>query len=85
MFDLLNQDGTGDLVIQDDPRSGVCVKGLTQQICTSEEEALNCLFEGETNRTIASHQMNKNSSRSHCVFTLYTECRSRVESQEKII
>lgn len=61
------------------------VKGLTQQLVTSEEEALNFLFEGETNRAIASHSLNNNSSRSHCIFTVYLEIRSRVESSEKVM
>ena len=39
------------------------VRGLTQQIANSEEEALNYLFEGETNRAIAQHSLNSNSSR----------------------
>lgn len=30
-------------------------------------------LQGETNRIIASHTMNKNSSRSHCIFTIYME------------
>jgi kinesin family protein 6/9 len=29
--------------------------------------------------------MNKASSRSHCVFTLHVECRSRVESSDKVV
>ncbi|KAI9361218.1 P-loop containing nucleoside triphosphate hydrolase protein [Zopfochytrium polystomum] len=59
--------------------------GLTVQIANSEEEALNLLFEGETNRSIAEHQLNKSSTRSHCIFTVYIESRSRVESSEKVI
>jgi kinesin family protein 6/9 len=43
------------------------------------------IFEGETNRTISEHKLNKNSSRSHCVFTVHLEIRSRVESSEKVI
>jgi len=43
------------------------------------------IFEGETNRTISEHKLNKNSSRSHCVFTVHLEIRSRVESTEKVI
>ena len=30
-------------------------------------------FQGETNRSIAAHQLNKQSSRSHCIFTVYLE------------
>ncbi|KAI9203521.1 P-loop containing nucleoside triphosphate hydrolase protein [Polychytrium aggregatum] len=61
------------------------VKGLTMPITNNEEEALNYLFEGETNRAIAEHQMNKGSTRSHCIFTIYIESRSRVESSEKVM
>lgn len=61
------------------------VRGLAQHIANSEEEALNLLFEGETNRSIAEHQLNKNSTRSHAIFTIHMESRSRVESSEKVI
>ena len=54
-------------------------------VCDSEEDALNMLFEGETNRSYASHEMNSHSSRSHCIYTVHIESRSRVESQEKIV
>ena len=30
-------------------------------------------FQGETNRAIAEHTLNKHSSRSHCIFTIYIE------------
>jgi len=43
------------------------------------------IFEGETNRTISEHKLNNHSSRSHCVFTIHLEIRSRVESSEKVI
>jgi kinesin family protein 6/9 len=55
------------------------------KIANNEEDALNYLFEGETTRSIAEHQMNKRSSRSHCIFTVHLEARSRVESSEKVI
>ncbi|KND02684.1 hypothetical protein, variant [Spizellomyces punctatus DAOM BR117] len=71
-------------VVED--RTGTAqVKGLTMKIATSEEEALSYLFEGETTRSIAEHQLNRNSSRSHCVFTIYLESRSRIESSEKVL
>ena len=41
----------------------------------TEEEALNLLFLGDTNRMIAETPMNLASSRSHCVFTLHLEAR----------
>ena len=90
MFDLLSPTPTHDqsgteISIQDDPRGGILVKGLSKHICATEEDALNMLFEGETNCTIAEHSLNKNSSRSHTIFTIYIESKSRVESSEKIV
>ena len=38
-----------------------------------EGDCLNLFFEGETNRSIAAHSLNKNSSRSHCIFTVHIE------------
>ena len=51
----------------------------------NEEEALNYLFEGETNRTVSAHQLNKESSRSHCIYTIHLESKSRLESTEKVV
>lgn len=43
------------------------------------------MFQGETNRTICEHKLNKNSSRSHAIFTIILESRSKVESSEKVV
>lgn len=61
----------------------VYVKGLSYRLANTEEEALNLLFEGETNRTIGQHVLNKQSSRSHCIFTIVIECRSLLSSDDK--
>jgi len=73
-----------NVVIQEDPVYGVYCKGAINYECDTEEDALAMLFEGETNRTISEHKLNKNSSRSHTIFTLHIESRSRVESSEKV-
>lgn len=44
-----------------------CVRGWN----SNEEEALNLLFVGDTNRIISSTPMNMASSRSHCIFTAH--------------
>jgi kinesin family protein 6/9 len=89
IYDLLAgslaPDSNSSVVIQEDPRGGIQLKGAIMKACSTEEEALSMLFEGETNRTIAEHKLNKGSSRSHCIFTVYLEMRSRVESSEKVI
>jgi len=54
------------------------VKGLSMHTVKNEEEALNLLFEGETKKTFAATQMNENSSRAHCVYTIYVQCKSRM-------
>uniref|UniRef100_A0A8C4UKI5 Kinesin-like protein n=1 Tax=Falco tinnunculus TaxID=100819 RepID=A0A8C4UKI5_FALTI len=81
LFDLLStmtSSGTSDMqmAVVDCPQ-GVYVKGLSIHSVSHEEDALNLFFEGETNRVIAEHTLNKNSSRSHCIFTIYIEVRSR--------
>ena len=43
------------------------------------------LFEGESNRNISEHKLNKHSSRAHSVFTIHLEMRSKVESSEKVV
>ncbi|KAI8917458.1 armadillo-type protein [Entophlyctis helioformis] len=90
MVDLLSTlgDGTAQpetMTVVEDKMGSTHVKGLTIQLASNEEEALNLLFEGETNRSISEHQLNKTSSRSHCIFTLHVESRSRVESSEKVM
>ena len=73
------------LRIEDDMKGGVAVKNLSMHVCHSEEDALNWLFEGEINRKYASHELNSHSSRSHAIYTVHIESRSRVESTEKIL
>ena len=53
--------------------------------CKNEEEALDCLFEGEGNRAMGDNRLNSMSSRSHAVFTIHIESRSKVAQSEKVI
>jgi kinesin family protein 6/9 len=88
IFDLLddvtNENQTSDYQIIEDKSGATKVKGLTQVPVTSEEGALNLLFKGELGRTTASHLLNKRSNRSHCVFTLHIEQRSKLGGSENI-
>jgi len=89
MFDLLTDigvsDQSGDLSIAEDARGNIHVRGLSMLATGTEEEALHTFFQGDTNRHVAEHALNKGSTRSHCIFTLHVESRSRVESSEKVI
>uniref|UniRef100_A0A0G4GM34 Kinesin motor domain-containing protein n=1 Tax=Chromera velia CCMP2878 TaxID=1169474 RepID=A0A0G4GM34_9ALVE len=87
MIDLLAGDSASletELSVQEDLKGNVTVKGLRQRVATSEEEALHLFFEGDASRTVATHSMNTSSSRSHAVFTLHIESRSKMESTEKL-
>uniref|UniRef100_A0A3B1IEM6 Kinesin family member 9 n=1 Tax=Astyanax mexicanus TaxID=7994 RepID=A0A3B1IEM6_ASTMX len=74
----------GALTIVEDPGGGVSVKGLTLHPVHNEEEAFNLLFEGEMNRIIGEHALNKNSSRSHCIFTIHIEVRHSYLSDRQV-
>ena len=69
--------------IIESPSRGIVVRGLTKVLVTNEEEALDLLFRGDVARTTASHQLNRRSNRSHCIFTLHLEQRSRLHSSER--
>ncbi|XP_029935667.1 kinesin-like protein KIF9 isoform X2 [Myripristis murdjan] len=73
------------MVVMEEPGRGVFIRGLTLHPVHSEGEALNLLFEGEMNRIIGAHALNKNSSRSHCIFTVHIESRSRTLSDAKYV
>ena len=90
MFDLLPEDGKflgerANIEFQEDNKGNVIVKGLTKHKVTNEEECFNLLFEGESNRTISEHKLNQGSSRSHCLFMIQLEMKSKIESTEKIM
>lgn len=52
------------------------LKNLSAQLARNEEEALNLLFVGDTNRMISETPMNMASSRSHCIFTVGVDART---------
>ena len=52
------------------------VRNLGMHHAANEEDALNLLFLGDTNRTISETPMNLTSSRSHCIFTVNMEVRT---------
>ncbi|XP_043940798.1 kinesin-like protein KIF6 [Protopterus annectens] len=61
--------------IMEDPDQSIHLKHLSLQQATNEEEALNLLFLGDTNRMIAETPMNQASTRSHCIFTIHLSSR----------
>ena len=57
-----------ELKIKQDKRRGIWVEGLTEVCLVCEEEMMEVLTLGESNRTVASTKMNTASSRSHQLF-----------------
>lgn len=51
----------------------------------SEEEALALFFLGNQGRSVSDHILNANSTRSHCIFTIYLETRSSEDANERAI
>uniref|UniRef100_A0A803TK80 Kinesin-like protein n=1 Tax=Anolis carolinensis TaxID=28377 RepID=A0A803TK80_ANOCA len=89
IFDLLSMMPLGaamdvPLSVVESPY-GVSVKGLTIHPAPTEEVALNLLFEGNLNRSVGQHALNTRSSRSHCIFTIYIECHSRILSDARYV
>lgn len=87
-YDLLEESSTEAVVpgthaldelprvsIREDEYGNVHLGNLSLHRAETEEEALNLLFQGDTNRAICETPMNPVSSRSHCVFTVSVEQR----------
>ncbi|GIL43450.1 hypothetical protein Vafri_920 [Volvox africanus] len=76
LYDLLDiTTQPHEISIYENSRGVVTVSGLRTAVVASEAEALALLFEGETNRVIGEHQLNRESSRSHSIFTILVELR----------
>uniref|UniRef100_A0A3B3QIB5 Kinesin-like protein n=1 Tax=Paramormyrops kingsleyae TaxID=1676925 RepID=A0A3B3QIB5_9TELE len=59
------------VTIMEDPDQNIHLRNLSIHQSGNEEEALNLLFLGDTNRMIAETPMNQASTRSHCIFTIH--------------
>ena len=68
--DLLNPDNV-NLQIRWDNKQGFFVEGLLVIECKSPEDVVEVILQGTKNRKKGSHELNKDSSRSHCILTLY--------------
>ena len=85
MYDLLAEDpgASGSLTVVEN-KNVTDVKGLEKREIGNEQEGLALFFAGETMRSTAEHFLNKESSRSHCVFTVYVEARSGGDASELV-
>jgi hypothetical protein len=68
--DLLNAT-SGSLQVRWNAKQGFFVEDLLVVDCTKPEDVVEVLLEGHKNRKIGSHELNKDSSRSHSILTVY--------------
>ncbi len=68
--DLLNTKNT-NLNVRWNNQQGFFVEGLSVIDCKKPEDVVEVILEGHKNRKVGSHELNKDSSRSHCILTLY--------------
>ena len=73
IHDLLDYDHNKKLELKEDTQKGIYVKGLTTVIVRSVTDIERTMNNGSANRHTAETAMNKDSSRSHCIFTIYIE------------
>lgn len=66
------------LNIRQDVKKGVFVENLTEESALNAEKLIECLMMGMKNRHIGETQMNRESSRSHSIFTISLAIKSEV-------
>lgn len=77
--DLINPD-LKSLQIREDTKKGVYVEGLLLETVSNVEETMELLLRGTRNRHVGATSMNKESSRSHSVFSLAIESKEKKEN-----
>ena len=67
------------LKIREDPKKGMYIENLTELEITSAKKAKEALISGFKNRHVASTNMNRESSRSHLIYTLFLSSSFEIE------
>eukprot|EP00440_Ansanella_granifera_P042838 gb/GFBE01046443.1/.p1 GENE.gb/GFBE01046443.1/~~gb/GFBE01046443.1/.p1 ORF type:complete len:819 (+),score=212.23 gb/GFBE01046443.1/:1-2457(+) len=78
-YDLLRDDSARQLEdlpkvqLREDEDGNMHLRNLSVNLAATEEDALNLLFMGDTNRVVAETPMNDASTRSHCLFIIWVD------------
>ncbi|KAH9508888.1 Kinesin-like protein kif15 [Bulinus truncatus] len=83
IFDLLDPASQG-LHLRENMNKGVFVDGLIEQVICNPSDAYQVLIMGWLNRRVAATSMNRESSRSHAVFTVMIESKEDVGGVQNI-
>uniref|UniRef100_A0A1I7VGZ0 Kinesin-like protein n=1 Tax=Loa loa TaxID=7209 RepID=A0A1I7VGZ0_LOALO len=73
VHDLLGTNHTKKLEIKEHSERGIYVAGLSMHVCHDYKACQRLMKEGSENRHVGATLMNKDSSRSHSIFTVYVE------------
>ena len=79
--DLLAKNSSTKLELKENVDTGVYVKNLTSFVVKGVSEIVNVLTVGKKNRTVGTTLMNRDSSRSHSIFTIVIECSETTNSE----
>merc|ERR1719367_2200541 len=60
-------------MLREDDDGNIHLRNLSVNTAATEEDALNLLFLGDTNRVVAETPMNDASTRSHCLFIIWVD------------
>ncbi|XP_061445755.1 chromosome-associated kinesin KIF4-like [Rhineura floridana] len=82
ILDLLApaKERTAQISIREDPKEGIKIVGLTEHVVDSTQGTTLCLEQGNNSRTVAATAMNTQSSRSHAIFTISIEQKSKSDA-----
>ncbi len=82
ILDLLGDNHEEKHDIKEDPDRGIYVKNLTSLIIKNAVEVEHAMVKGSKNRKTGETKMNKDSSRSHSIFTLFIEMSEKDDKGE---
>ena len=90
-YDLLDADHSSKnlfdlpkVEIREDEYGQFTLRNLSVHKAETEEDALNLLFIGDTNRVVSETPMNDASTRSHCIFIIQLEAQKNGEDVKKV-
>ncbi len=83
IHDLIGEDAKSKLDLKESPDRGVFIKGLTMHVVKSIPEIERLMNAGSKNRSVGETAMNKDSSRSHSLFTIYVEASEKADGQDE--
>ncbi|KAH0575203.1 Kinesin-like protein [Spironucleus salmonicida] len=74
----------GNLPLREHPEKGIFIAGLTEHTVQTDEQLLELMDKGFSNRSVAATKMNATSSRSHSIFMVKLECAETIQNKETI-